>query len=109
VADKAPVIGAFLKQAAQFYFGWHRGKGVHDGCFLHDPCAVLAAAEPHLFEARAVPLRVVTGGEQAGRTVADANAGTLPVRVCTAVDAEALRERFLSVLATADICRAGRA
>jgi inosine-uridine nucleoside N-ribohydrolase len=108
LADKAPVIGSFLNQAAQFYLGWHRGKGVRDGCFLHDPCAVLAAVEPHLFEIRELPLRVVTEGEQIGRTIADPAAGTPPVHVCMRVDAGTLRDRFLSVLWTADTCREGR-
>ncbi len=108
LADASPVIGGFLNEAVQFYFGWHRQKGVHDGCFLHDPCAVLAVAEPHLFTTRDTPLRVVTGGEQIGRTLAAPETGTPPVRVCTQVDSEAVSNRFLSVLATADACRAGR-
>ena len=92
----------------QFYFGWHRRKGVHDGCFLHDPAAVLAVVEPALFGTREVPLRVVTEGEEIGRTVADPRAGTPPVAVCTSVDVPALHERFVSVLMTADACRAMR-
>jgi inosine-uridine nucleoside N-ribohydrolase len=81
---------------------------VEDGCFLHDPSAVLAVAEPALFTVRRVPVRVVTEGREIGRTLPDPAAGTPPVRVCTAVDSEALHERFLSVLMTADACRAAR-
>lgn len=108
IADHSPLIGGFLDRAVQFYFGWHRKKGIHDGCFLHDPAAVLAVAEPALFSVREVPVRVVTEGEQIGRTVADPGAGTPPVAVCAGVDVEALHERFVSVLMTADACRAGR-
>jgi inosine-uridine nucleoside N-ribohydrolase len=108
IADHAPLIGGFLDRAAQFYFGWHRGKGVHEGCFLHDPAAVLAVVEPALFGVRDVPVRVVTEGEEIGRTVADPVAGTPPVAVCTSVDARALHERFVSTLMTADACRAMR-
>ena len=108
IADQSPVIGGFLDRAAQSYFGWHRKRGIKDGCFLHDPSAVLAAAEPALFGMRRVPVRVVTQGGEIGRTLADPQAGTPPVSVCTGVDAEALRERFLSVLMTADGCRAAR-
>ena len=108
LADKSPRIGGFLNEAVQFYFDWHRRKDVHDGCFLHDPCAVLAVTEPALFATRRTPLRVVTEGEQIGRTVADPDAGTPAVTVCTRVDAEAVCERFLEVLATADTCRATR-
>ncbi len=108
IADHSPVIGGFLQQVVPFYLGWHQKKGIEDGCFLHDPAAVLAVAEPALFGSRRVPVRVVTEGEEIGRTVADPDAGTPPVRVCTRVDAEALHERFLSVLMTADACRAAR-
>ena len=108
IADHSPVIGGFLDRAVQFYFAWHRRKGVEDGCFLHDPSAVLAVAEPALFSVHRVPVRVVTEGDQIGRTVTDPGAGTPPVRVCTGVDTEALHERFLSVLLTADACRAAR-
>jgi inosine-uridine nucleoside N-ribohydrolase len=108
IADHSPAIGGFLNEAVQFYFAWHRKKGVTDGCFLHDPSAVLAVAEPALFETRGVPVRVVAEGEQIGRTLADPEAGTPPVRVCTSVDAESLHERFLSVLMTADACREAR-
>ena len=109
IAGHSPVIGGFLDRAVQFYFGWHRKKGIEDGCYLHDPCAVLAVAEPSLFSGRTVPVGVITEGEQIGRTVADPEAGTPPVRVLTGVDAEALHRRFLSVLSTADACRAARA
>lgn len=108
LADQAPVVGGFLNRAVQFYFDWHRKKDVHDGCFLHDPCAVLAVVETGLFATRETPIRVVTRGEQIGRTAADPQAGTPPVRVCTQVDAPALAERFLSVLSTADSRRAAR-
>ena len=104
LADKSPVIGGFLNEAVQFYFDWHRQKDVHDGCFLHDPSAVLAVVEPELFVTRDTPLKVVTEGEEIGRTVEDA-AGSQPVTVCTGVDAPALRARFLEVLATADDTR----
>ncbi len=108
ISDHSPTVGGFLERAAEFYLGWHRKKGVHDGCFLHDPAAVLAVAEPALFGVREVPLRVVTEGDEIGRTLADLEAGTPPVSVCTSVDVEALHERFVSVLMTADACRAMR-
>jgi inosine-uridine nucleoside N-ribohydrolase len=108
IADHSPAIGGFLDRAVQFYFGWHRKKGVEDGCFLHDPSTVLAVTEPALFGVRHVPVRVVTEGEQIGRTVADPGAGTPRVRVCESVDTQALHERFVSVLMTADACRAER-
>ena len=108
LSEAAPVIGGFLNEAVQFYFGWHRGKDGCDDCFMHDPTAVLAVMEPDLFEIRDVPIRVQIEGEEVGRTVADPQAGTRPVSVCLGVDAEAVRERFLSVITRADACRAAR-
>ena len=107
LAEEAPGICTFLNQAARAHFGWDRGKGVDDGFALHDPCAVLAAVEPRLFGTREVPISVVTEGEQMGRTITDPASGT-PVRVCMQVDAVALLDRFLSVLAIADGRCAGR-
>ena len=108
LSEAAPVIGGFLNEAVQFYFGWHRGKDRLEGCFMHDPAAVLAVVEPGLFETRDVPIRVEVEGEEVGRTVADPSAGTRPVSVCLGVDADAARERFLAVAAQADSCREAR-
>ncbi len=108
LAEASPVIGGFLNEAVQFYFGWHRKKHGLDGCFMHDPAAVLAVAEPGFFEFEDVPLRVELEGPEIGRTVEDPDAGTRPVRVCVGVDAEGVRERILSLLANADRCRSAR-
>lgn len=108
LAEGSPAIGGFLNEAVQFYFDWHRKKAVLDGCFLHDPSAVLAVAEPGLFSGRQCPVRVVTEGREVGRTVADPLAGTRPVQLCTSVDAAGVRERFLAATATADACRDAR-
>ena len=108
LSGEAPVIGGFLNEAVQFYFGWHRGKDGFAGCFMHDPTAVLAVVEPGLFDIRDVPVRVEVEGEEVGRTVADPQAGTRPVSVCLGVDAEAVRDRFLTVTAQADSCREAR-
>ena len=104
----SPDIGGFLNEAVQFYFDWHRQKEVLDGCFLHDPSAVLAVTDPDLFQGRRCPVRVVTEGEEIGRTVADPLAGTRPVQLCTSVDAAAVRARFLEITGTADACRDAR-
>ena len=108
VARSAPVIGGFLNGAVPFYFEWHRKKNVFDGCFLHDPSAVLAIADPSLFVIRSVPIRVVTDGEEIGRTVADPNCGHRPVEVCVDVESARVRELFLGHLGAADACRAAR-
>ena len=108
LAGQSPLIGGFLNRAVPFYFEWHRKKEVLDGCFLHDPSAVLAVADPGLFTTRDVPIRVVTGGEEIGRPAPDADCGHRPVQVCLGVDSERVRESFLAHLASADACRAAR-
>ena len=109
LAEASPIIGGFLDRAVQFYFDWHKQKEiVPDGCYLHDPTAVLAVAEPGLMEVREVPVRVVTEGEEIGRTIADTSVGTRPVKVCVGVDHLGVRERFLGVTMRADACRAAR-
>ena len=107
LAEASPSIGGFLNDAVQFYFEWHKTKEAKpDGCYLHDPSAVLAVADPSLFDGPEVPIRVVSQGEQIGRTVMDRDAGTRPVRAMTKVDFTAVQDRFLSITATADACRA---
>ena len=108
LAEAAPIIGGFLNDAVQFYFGWHRGKDSFDGCFMHDPTAVLAVVEPERFTMCESSIRVETGGEQIGRTVAVASRATSARRICLGVDSEAVRARFLSLVECADDCRAER-
>ncbi len=109
LAEAAPDIGGFLNAASQFYFGWHRGRDGFDGCFMHDPSAIVAAMEPELFEIREMPVRVEICGDEIGRTVADPDAGTRPVRICLGVDAGAVLDRFLSITSRADARRDARA
>ena len=109
LATASPAIGGFLNDAVQFYFEWHKTKEeMPDGCYLHDPSAVLAVADPTLFDGPMVPLHVVTEGEQIGHTVMNPDAGSRPVRACTTVNAAEVRERFLAITATADRVREGR-
>lgn len=108
LAAASPLIGGFLNGAVQFYFDWHRQKDVLDGCFLHDPSAVLACVEPQHFTFRDGPLRVVAAGEQIGRTIHDPAAPTRPVRQAVDVDAIAVAARFLEVTANSDQRRAER-
>ena len=108
LAGAAPRIGGFLSAAADFYFDWHRRRDGFDGCYLHDPAALLAAVEPEWFRVEEAPIRVETEGAEAGRTRIDRAASTPPVRICTGVDAQAARERFLTVVGEADAVRAAR-
>lgn len=103
LARAAPGIGGFLDRAVQFYFRFHRQRHGLDGCHMHDPTAVVAITDPGLFTTRAAPLVVEMDGAAAGRTRV-ARDGP-PVQICTDGDLDAIRRRFLDVVATADACR----
>ena len=108
LATQAPIIGGFLNKAVPFYFNWHRQKEVLDGCFLHDPSAIMAVVDAGLFSCEQVPIRVVTEGHEIGRTVPDPECGNRPVAVCQGVHAARLKTLFLALLGAADACRAQR-
>jgi inosine-uridine nucleoside N-ribohydrolase len=105
LARAAPVIGGFLDRAVRFYFDFHRSKHDLDGCHMHDPTAVIAITDPKLFELREAPVSVTLEGEAAGRTRFGPEGSGPAVRVCTGVDAHAVRARFLEVTGNADACR----
>jgi inosine-uridine nucleoside N-ribohydrolase len=105
LARAAPVIGGFLDRAVQFYFDFHRGRHDLEGCHMHDPTAVIEITDPGLFEVREIPVAVTLEGKAAGRTRIDPAGSTPQVRLCTGVDAQAVRARFLEVTGKADACR----
>lgn len=108
----SPVIGGFLNTAVQFYFEWHKSKPHYrhapfEGCFMHDPTAVLTVADPSLISGPTNPVHVITEGDEIGRTLADPKAGTCPVQLATDVDATRVRQQFLDITAMADAHREG--
>jgi len=108
LAAQAPDIGGFLNDAVQFYFAFHRQKGITDGCFMHDPSAILAITDPDIFEYRETPVHVVTEGEEIARTIAAPDAGAHPVRIAIKVQPGAVRQHFLTITGQADACRDAR-
>jgi inosine-uridine nucleoside N-ribohydrolase len=107
LARAAPVIGGFLDGAVQHYFEFYRSRHGLEGCHMHDPTAVIEITDPELFEVRKISVAVTLEGKAAGRTRIDPAGSTPPVRVCTGVDAQAVRARFLEVTGKADACRGG--
>ncbi|MEM7211610.1 MAG: nucleoside hydrolase, partial [Pseudomonadota bacterium] len=107
----SPRIGGFLNRAVQFYFEWHKTKphyahGPFEGCFMHDPSAVLAITNPDFFTFRETPITVAIEGERIAKT-APATSGPT-VRVALQVDHQAVRQAFLDVTSAADIAAAAR-
>ncbi|MEM9046965.1 MAG: nucleoside hydrolase [Pseudomonadota bacterium] len=92
-----PVSGAFLRDAVKFYIAFHRERVGVDGCFLHDPSAVIAAIAPDLFKTEEVPLTAICGTEKTGATV-PAKDGRTPVKICVDVDQVMIRRRFFDMI-----------
>ncbi|MEM9097086.1 MAG: nucleoside hydrolase [Pseudomonadota bacterium] len=92
-----PTSGAFLRDAVKFYIDFHREKVGLDGCFLHDPSAVIASVDPELFKIEEVPLTAICTPDRIGATV-EAKDGRAPVKVCVDVDEVMLRRRFFDMI-----------
>lgn len=101
LAEKAPRAGGFLARATDFYFRFHVAQRGFDGCFMHDPTAVIAITNPQLFGWREAPVRVPVEGVEAGRTVADTALPRRAAGLAMEVDAAAVRARFLATIAAA--------
>ncbi|MEL6267328.1 MAG: nucleoside hydrolase [Pseudomonadota bacterium] len=92
----SPASAALLTQAIAFYRDFHRGTRGFDGCFLHDPAALIAALEPGLFETLDTPLSVAVEGVATGGCVA--GGATRPVSVCLSANAPAIRAQLIAAL-----------
>ena len=94
----APKIGGFLNDAAQFYFEFHRKVDGIYGCHMHDPTAVISIIHPEFFEIDAHAVEVIVEGEEVGRTIRSENSNRRSVDVFRGVDADRVREEFLSII-----------
>jgi len=101
IAARSPVIGGFLNAATEFYFDFHEAKLGERLCFMHDPSAILAITDQHLFEFETMPISVVCSGPEIGRTIIG-DPDRRDVSVAMRVESQGARQRFLDVVATAD-------
>lgn len=99
LASARPTGGGFLKAAVRFYMDFHLDSQGFDGCFMHDPTAVIAAVRPGLFTVEAIALTASCAGASIGATQ-PATDGRQPVAVCLGVEAERVRAHFLHVIAS---------
>ncbi|WP_323778032.1 nucleoside hydrolase [Leisingera sp.] len=99
IAAKSPQLGGMLQQMSHFYLKFYLEVAGKTGCSLHDPAAVIACTHPELFGMRNVPLAVSCEGETSGATLAAADSGRAPVKVCMAVEADEVKSLFLRRLA----------
>ncbi|MCP5074496.1 MAG: nucleoside hydrolase [Rhodobacteraceae bacterium] len=100
IAGAAPTLGGFLNRVVQFYLQFYEQRYGIPGCQMHDPTAVIAITHPELFIIETHALEVIVDGAQVGQTVRSAQAARRPAKVCMGVDAERVKELFLSTIET---------
>ncbi|MEO0328380.1 MAG: nucleoside hydrolase [Pseudomonadota bacterium] len=102
LASAAPKFGGFLNEAVPFYMDFHRKdkRNPVDGCHMHDPTAVISIVNPGFFTIDVTPVSVILKGEELGQTVRDTNKASPLVRVAMQVDAEAVRDKFMQIIAS---------
>ena len=99
LAQKSPVIGGFLNEAAQFYMDFY--ATVHDGvrcCDMHDPSALIAITNPEYFRFESHVLEVIVEGERVGQMIRSDASGRSENKVLMGVDSEAVKKRFMSII-----------
>ncbi len=69
-----PELG-LLSDLSQYYIDFYRQRVGLDGMALHDSCACVYLTEPHLFDVRTGPVRVVCGGLADGKTIQAPDSG----------------------------------
>jgi inosine-uridine nucleoside N-ribohydrolase len=103
--------GKFIFDISRFYREFHLGFYGLEGIHTHDPSAIAWVIDPTLFSAKCGPVRVITGGVAAGRTLLDERQHWIntnawsdrpAVNVCTGVDSERLLALYKERIETAD-------
>ncbi|MEM7238318.1 MAG: nucleoside hydrolase [Pseudomonadota bacterium] len=97
LAAARPQAGGFLRDAGRFYMDFHAKSVGFDGCFMHDPSAIIAVSCPDLFDTEAIALSARCEGEEIGAT-RPTDDGRAAVDVCLDVRSESVRERFLDII-----------
>jgi inosine-uridine nucleoside N-ribohydrolase len=108
LARQSPNIGGFLDAATQFYFDFHENKTNIRSCFMHDPSAILAITDPDYFDFERMALKVICDGDEIGRTLPVNDASRPMIQVAMQVNATAVRDKFIQLVASADKARDGR-
>lgn len=99
-------IGTFIWDVSRFYEAFHHEGGV-PSIYVHDSSAVAYLLRPELYETRTGSIRVATEGVTRGMTVQMPEGmsfapnvweGRPSHKVCTAVDAEGMRQLYRSAI-----------
>lgn len=108
IATGAPKIGGFLRDVSAFYVRFYQEARSFDGCCLHDPAALIAITDPHLFTFESNPVRVIEDGEAAGQTEAVAGAARPAIEYAVDAKFDEVREHFMTMLKQSDEMRSAR-
>lgn len=100
LAASTPQIGGFLNEAVQFYFDFYAQHYGKRGCDMHDPTAIIAITDPQYFTIETHALEVIVEGARIGQTVRSADPSRPKHKVPMDVDAEGVKQRFLSMIET---------
>ncbi|MEJ6708607.1 MAG: nucleoside hydrolase [Amylibacter sp.] len=100
LAKSTPVLGGFLNEAVQFYFDFYASYYGQRGCHMHDPSAIIAITDPQYFTIETHALEVIVDGARIGQTVRSTYPSRPKHKVPMGVDAEGVKQRFLSMIET---------
>ncbi len=108
MVEAGPSELKLLSDLSQYYIDFYRQRVGLDGMALHDSCACVYLTEPHLFEVRTGPVRVVCGGLADGKTIQAPDQGRkfvgsawdgVPSQIiCTGVQPDGVLEAIRAVL-----------
>ncbi|MBT0958204.1 nucleoside hydrolase [Alphaproteobacteria bacterium KMM 3653] len=100
MAGEAPLHGGLLQDLAQFYIAFTESRGKFDGCYLHDPAAVIACTHPELFDTVEAAVDVELTGEARGRTHTAPRRSTPVIEVCKGVASSDVKSLFTRRIAS---------
>ncbi len=108
MVEAGPSELKLLSDLSQYYIDFYRQRVGLDGMALHDSCACVYLTEPHLFEVRTGPVRVVCGGLADGKTIQAPDQGRkfigsawdgVPSQIiCTGIQPDGVLEAIRAVL-----------
>jgi len=107
---RAGAAGDFIHGITRFYFDFYETINDERSCPIHDASAVAYLLAPEHYQTESGPTRVVCEGVAMGQTIlgqhperyaSDAWQKRPDCRVCTAVDADAVKSLYLETLALA--------
>ncbi|MFK8043560.1 nucleoside hydrolase [Congregibacter sp.] len=102
--------GSFIHDITRFYFDFYEGINGERSCPIHDSSAVAYLLAPEHYQVEEGPTRVVCEGVAMGQTIlglhperyeSGAWLGRPSCRICTAVDADAVKKLYLETLSLA--------